>query len=88
MLIVITLAEVGGAQTYVRSLLPALVERYDVTVAAWGPGPLREAAEAAGATYVELLWVRRELHPWRDLRGLGPLDDGAGLGLLGILHRQ
>lgn len=69
-LILITLAEVGGAQTYVASLLPALVERYDVTVAAWGPGPLRAKAERAGAGWVELRWVRRDLHPWRDLRGL------------------
>ena len=33
-LILITLAEVGGAQTYVTTLVPALAERYDVTVAA------------------------------------------------------
>lgn len=72
-LVLITLAEVGGAQTYVMSLLPALTERYDVTVAAWGPGPLREAAEAAGAAYVSLRWVQRPLHPWRDLRGLWEL---------------
>lgn len=72
-LILITLAEVGGAQTYVMSLLPALTERYDVTVAAWGPGPLREAAEAAGAAYVPLRWVQRAVHPWRDLRGLWEL---------------
>lgn len=69
-LVLITLAETGGAQTYVRSLLPALTAHYDVTVAAWGPGPLRNAAEEAGARYVELEWVRRELHPWRDFRGL------------------
>jgi glycosyltransferase involved in cell wall biosynthesis len=72
-LILITLAEVGGAQTYVMSLLPALTRRYDVTVAAWGPGPLRAAAKAAGAEYVPLRWVRRDLHPWRDLRGLWEL---------------
>lgn len=72
-LILITLAEVGGAQTYVASLLPALAERYDVTVAAWGPGPLRAATEAAGASYVPLQWVRRDLHPWRDLKGLTEL---------------
>lgn len=68
-LIVITLAEVGGAQTYVAQLLPALVERYDVTVAAWGPGPLVAAAEAAGATFVPLRNVRRELG-LRDVLGL------------------
>ena len=43
-LILITLAEIGGAQTYVAQLLPALAERFDVVVAAHGPGPLRDAA--------------------------------------------
>ena len=70
LLILITLAEIGGAQTYVAQLLPALVDRYEVTVAAWGPGPLREATERAGATYVPLHHVRRALHPVHDLLGL------------------
>ena len=43
-LLAITLAEVGGAQSYVAALLPALAERYDVVLAAHGEGPLREAA--------------------------------------------
>lgn len=70
LLIVITLAEVGGAQTYVASLLPAVRERFDVTVAAYGPGPLVAAASAAGVDYVPLRYVRRAVHPWLDLRGL------------------
>jgi glycosyltransferase involved in cell wall biosynthesis len=65
----ITLAEVGGAQTYVGSLLPALTERYDVTVAAWGSGPLPGVAREAGARYVPLEHVRRPLS-WRDALGL------------------
>jgi glycosyltransferase involved in cell wall biosynthesis len=69
-LIVVTLAETGGAQTYVASLLPALVEEFDVVVAAHGPGPLLEAAQRAGARAVALEHVRRPLSPWRDLRGL------------------
>jgi glycosyltransferase involved in cell wall biosynthesis len=68
-LIVITLAEIGGAQTYVASLLPALVGHFDVAVAAHGPGPLQEAAEAAGARFLPLRNVRRPLSPWRDLAG-------------------
>jgi glycosyltransferase involved in cell wall biosynthesis len=68
-LVLITLAEVGGAQSYVTSLLPALAERFDVTVAAWGPGPLPEAARAAGVAYVPLVQVRRPLS-WRDALGL------------------
>src|SRR3954452_12917056 len=51
------------------SLLPALTERYAVTVAAWGPGPLADAARAAGADYVELQQVRRAIS-WRDALGL------------------
>lgn len=70
MLLVVTLAEVGGAQTYVASLLPALVGRFDVAVAAHGPGPLLEAAEAAGARFLPLRSVRRPIRPWRDLVGL------------------
>jgi glycosyltransferase involved in cell wall biosynthesis len=69
-LILVTLAEVGGAQTYVALLVPALVEEYDVTVAAWGAGPLRAAVEAAGARYVPLHHVRRAVSLWRDPVGL------------------
>lgn len=70
LLIVITLAETGGAQTYVRNLLPALAARYDVTVAAHGPGPLIATAEREGARFEPLRWVRRGVHPARDLAGL------------------
>jgi glycosyltransferase involved in cell wall biosynthesis len=66
----VTLAEVGGAQTYVVSLLPALTDRFDVVVAAHGPGPVREAAIASGARYVPLEHVRRPISPARDLLGL------------------
>jgi glycosyltransferase involved in cell wall biosynthesis len=69
-LIVVTLAEAGGAQTCVATLVPALVGRYDVTVAAYGPGPLPHAVRAAGASYVPLRHVRRPIRPWRDLLGL------------------
>src|SRR3954449_9961868 len=69
LLIAITLAETGGAQTYVAQLLPALTERYDVVVAAHGPGPLAAAAQRAGARFVPLRQVRRSIRP-RDLAGL------------------
>ena len=69
-ILLITLAETGGAQTYVASLLPALVEEYDVAVAAHGEGFLADAARRAGARYVPLRHVRRPLHPLEDLRGL------------------
>jgi glycosyltransferase involved in cell wall biosynthesis len=69
-LLLITLAEVGGAQTYVASLLPALAGRFEVTVAAHGEGPLREAAAEAEVRFVHLQHVRRPINPWRDLAGL------------------
>ena len=70
LLLVVTLTETGGAQTYVRELLPALVGDFDVTVAGSGDGPLVRAAETAGATFVTLKQVRREMQPVRDLLGL------------------
>jgi glycosyltransferase involved in cell wall biosynthesis len=79
-LLLVTLAEVGGAQTYLALLVPALVEEFDVVVAAWGPGPLREAVEKAGARYVPLHHVRRRVSLWRDLRGL--------IELIGLCRRE
>ena len=72
LLIAITLAETGGAQSYVAQLLPAVTKRYDVVVAAHGPGPLEAAAAEAGAQFVRLRHVRRPIGP-RDLAGLWEL---------------
>ena len=69
-LLLVTLAETGGAQTYVASLLPMLAQHFDVVVAAHGSGPLRQRAEAAGVRFVQLEHVRRPLSPLRDFRGL------------------
>jgi len=69
-LILITLAEVGGAQTYVAQLLHVLGARFEVVVGAHGEGPLRDAARAAGVRFVPLRHVRRNLHPGHDLLGL------------------
>ncbi len=69
-LLLITLAETGGAQTYVAGLLPALVERFDVVVAAHGDGPLRDATHSAGARFISLRHVRRDLHVVHDLLGV------------------
>lgn len=68
--IVVTLAEVGGAQTYVAQLAEVLVDELDVVVAAYGPGPLRRAVTEAGARFVPLVHVRRPLSLWHDLLGL------------------
>jgi glycosyltransferase involved in cell wall biosynthesis len=70
LLVLITLAEPGGAQESVSLLLPALVERFDVTLAAHGSGPLSESAREAGVPFVELRHVRRPINPWHDLLGL------------------
>jgi glycosyltransferase involved in cell wall biosynthesis len=69
-LLLITLAEIGGAQSYVAALLPALVRDFEVAVAAYGPGPLREAAATSGARFIPLRHVRRPIRPLRDLAGL------------------
>jgi glycosyltransferase involved in cell wall biosynthesis len=69
LLFLITLAEVGGAQTYVAALLPELQKYFDVTVAAHGPGPLREAADSAGVRFVSVRFMRRALNPAYDLLG-------------------
>ena len=70
LLILITLSELGGAQTAVSLLLPGLVDRFEVTLAAHGRGPLLDSAQAAGVPYVELEHVRRAIDPWQDGRGL------------------
>jgi glycosyltransferase involved in cell wall biosynthesis len=70
LLLIVTLAETGGAQTYVAHLARGMARAFDVTVAAHGPGPLREAVDAAGARYVPLRHVQRRVNPWRDLLGL------------------
>jgi glycosyltransferase involved in cell wall biosynthesis len=69
-LVLITLAETGGAQTYVATLLPALAPRFEVVVAAHGEGPLADAVRAAGVRFVPLRHMRRALRPARDLLGL------------------
>lgn len=69
LLFVVTLAEVGGAQSYVCNLLPAARRRFDVTVAAYGEGPLKDTAAALGIPFVGLEQLRRPLSA-RDLLGL------------------
>ena len=70
MLYVVTLAETGGAQSYVRELLPAVREEFDVMVAAHGDGPLRAACAELSVPFVPLRHVRRALSPVHDPLGL------------------
>jgi glycosyltransferase involved in cell wall biosynthesis len=78
--LLVTLAETGGAQTYVASLLAPLARDFDVVVAAHGDGPVREAARSAGVRFLPLTHVRRPVSPWRDLLGL--------LELMKLLRRE
>jgi len=71
-LLLVTLAETGGAQMYVGSLASGLAGHLDVVVAAYGPGPLREVVQRAGATFVPLRNMRREVG-LRDLLALAEL---------------
>jgi glycosyltransferase involved in cell wall biosynthesis len=71
--VLVTLGEVGGAQGYVASLLPALAGEYEVIVGAHGGAFVREAAERAGVEFVHLEHLRRPVSPWRDLRGFAEL---------------
>jgi glycosyltransferase involved in cell wall biosynthesis len=66
----VTLAETGGAQTYVASLLAPVAREFDAVVAAHGDGPLRDAAQSAGARFIPLEHVRRPISLWSDVRGL------------------
>jgi glycosyltransferase involved in cell wall biosynthesis len=72
-LLLITLAETGGAQTYVATLAAALSREYDVLVAAHGDGFLSDAARSAGVRYVPLRHLRRPLRPLRDVLALAEL---------------
>jgi glycosyltransferase involved in cell wall biosynthesis len=71
-LLLITLAETGGAQTYVGTLGAALADDFDVVVAAHGQGPMQGVVENAGATFVPLRQMRRELGA-RDVLALAEL---------------
>ncbi|TML40610.1 MAG: DUF1361 domain-containing protein [Actinobacteria bacterium] len=70
LLLLVTLAETGGAQTYVALLIPAVAEQFEVTVAAHGQGPVRDAAEAAGVRFVPVKHLRRGINPFRDALAL------------------
>lgn len=67
LLVIITLAETGGAQTFVRSLVEGLLGDYTIDVAAHGPaGALRDACAALGVPFHHLAHLVRTPHPWHD----------------------
>src|SRR5947209_3096401 len=69
LLILVTLAEAGGAQTFVAALAEGLKERYHIEVAAHGPeGALADACARLGLPFHHIPSLRRAPHPWRDFR--------------------
>ncbi len=68
---VATLAEAGGAQTFVRSLIEPLRENYVIDVAAHGPtGALADACGALGIPFHHVVNMVRRPSPGRDVRAI------------------
>jgi len=71
LLVIVTLAETGGAQTFVRLLAEGLRAEYSIEVAAHGPaGPLAEACASLGIPFHHLEHLIRPVRPWRDMRAI------------------
>lgn len=74
LLVVVTLAETGGAQTFVRSLVEGLHREYSITVAAHGPGgAVPDACAELGVPFHHLVNLVRPLDPRRDFLALGEM---------------
>jgi glycosyltransferase involved in cell wall biosynthesis len=69
LLILVTLAEAGGAQTFAAALAEGLKDRYRIEVAAHGPeGALVDACTRLSLPFHHIPSLRRAPHPWRDIR--------------------
>ena len=67
LLVVVTLAEAGGAQTFAATLAAGLRDSYDVEVAAHGPrGALADACAALGVPFHHVRHLVRNPHPYHD----------------------
>jgi glycosyltransferase involved in cell wall biosynthesis len=66
LLVVVTLAEAGGAQTFASSLVAGLRDRYDVEVAAHGPGALADACARLEVPFHHVPHLVRDPHPYHD----------------------
>jgi glycosyltransferase involved in cell wall biosynthesis len=74
LLVIVTLAEAGGAQTFAASLLHGLRERWEVEVAAHGPqGALVDACRRDGVPFHHVESLVRDPDPRRDLAAIGEL---------------
>jgi glycosyltransferase involved in cell wall biosynthesis len=67
LLVVVTLAEAGGAQTFVTTLVAGLRERYAIEVAAHGPGgAVTDACAALDIPFHHVRHLVRDPHPYHD----------------------
>jgi glycosyltransferase involved in cell wall biosynthesis len=74
LLIVITQAEWGGAQSYVfRAAQEALRRGFDVLVTAGGSGPLETRCKDASVPYHRLAMLKRDLSPMHDVSAVREL---------------
>jgi glycosyltransferase involved in cell wall biosynthesis len=68
LLILVTLAEAGGAQTFAGALAEGLRDRYEIEVGAHGPsGALVETCERLKVPFHHIRSLGRSLHLWRDV---------------------
>jgi len=72
-LLLVTLSEWGGAQHVVYLLAKHLSDEYEITVACAPGGELIAKLQAEKVCVVEIPSLRRNPHPWHDLRALGQL---------------
>jgi glycosyltransferase involved in cell wall biosynthesis len=68
LLILVTLAEAGGAQTFAGALAEGLQHRYEINVGAHGPsGALVDTCERLGIPFHHIQNLRRDPHARRDV---------------------
>jgi glycosyltransferase involved in cell wall biosynthesis len=74
LLVVVTLAEAGGAQTFASTLVAGLRDRYDVEVASHGPGgALADACAELDVPFHHVRHLMRDPHPYHDAAALREL---------------
>ncbi len=70
LLYIITLSEIGGAQSHVWQLMQGFIDDFDVRLATSTPGPLTEAAQASGVPVYLLPALGRSISIRNDLRAI------------------
>jgi glycosyltransferase involved in cell wall biosynthesis len=74
LLVIVTLAEAGGAQTFASTLVAGLRDRYRIDVAAHGPeGALAAACAELGVPFHHVRHLRRDPHPLHDAAAIREL---------------